>query len=92
MKCAYCMVLSDKVFVRDVNLDMGLHMIFVETTLIKNRGGSPLPENLYAIYAVSFLCYVAFSLSNQSFTSIATVLTYVPRGFRRCMKYIKGSL
>ena len=83
------MVLSERNSVRDVNLDMGLHMIFVETTLIKSRGGSPLPEDLYAIYAISFSCYVVFTLSNQSFTSIATVLTSVLRGFRRCMEYIK---
>ena len=77
---------------RDVNLDMGLHMVFVEITLLKTQRGSPFPEDLYAIYAICFSCYVAFSLSNQFFISIVTVLTYVPRVFRRRMEHFKGSL
>jgi hypothetical protein len=69
------MVLSEKVFVRDVNLHMGLHMVFVETALSKSRGESPLPEYLvYAPYAF-YLCFAAFSLLNEIFTGIA-------RGFR----------
>ena len=77
---------------RDVNLDMGLHMVFVEITLLKTQRGSPFPEDLYAIYAICFSCYVAFSLPNQFFNSMVTVLTYVPRVFRRCIEHFKGSL
>ena len=62
MKYAYCMILSEKVCVRDVNLFMGLQMVYLETLLSNIWGESPLPACLvYTIYAIYVSGFVTFS-------------------------------